>query len=88
MRRAPQMPVRRAPQHTTTGSHSSPVRPATGTVASAPYRTRMPTAAATPTALGSNRSTITPKTSPTATVMICPARQPASAPPRSRGPNR
>ncbi len=48
----------------------------------------MPTAAATPTALGSNRSTITPKTSPTATVMICPARQPANAPPRSRGPNR
>ena len=76
IRRAPRRPVRRAPQHTTTGSHSSPVRPATGTVASAPYRTRMPTAAATPTALGSQRRTITPKTSPTATVMIWPARQP------------
>ena len=33
---APRAPARRAPQHTTTGSHSSPVRPATGTVASAP----------------------------------------------------
>ena len=34
--RAPGRPARRAPQHTTTGSHSSPVRPATGTVANAP----------------------------------------------------
>ena len=44
--RAPRAPVRRAPQHTTTGSHSSPVRPDTGTVASAPYSTRTPMAAA------------------------------------------
>ncbi len=45
-------------------------------------------AAATPAALGSQRSTSTPNTSPTATVMIWPARQPARAPPRSRGPKR
>ena len=45
-------------------------------------------AAATPAALGSHRRTSTPNSSPTATVTIWPARHPASAPPRSRGPNR
>ena len=80
--------VRRAAQHTTTGSHSSPVRPDTGTVAIAPYSTSTQTAAATPATLGSPRSTSTPITRPTATVRICPGRHPASEPPRSRGPKR
>ncbi len=48
----------------------------------------MPIAAATPAALGSQRSTSTPKTRPIATLTIWPARHPASAPPRSRGPKR
>ena len=48
----------------------------------------MAMAAATPAAFGSQRRTRTPKTRPTATVTIWPVRQPASVPPRSRGPKR
>jgi hypothetical protein len=70
MGRAPAHRPRRDAQHTATGSHSSPVRPDTGTVAKAPYNTNTPMAAATPAAFGSQRNASTPNTRPMATVMI------------------
>ena len=88
MRRRPRGTARRVPQHTTTGSHWSPVRPLTGQVARAAHASSIATATATPAPLGCARSTSTPINNPSATVRIWPARQPARTPPRSLGPKR
>ncbi len=81
----------RAPAHAhraSTGSHCSPVRPATGQNATATELPTRTTATTTPGTDGRLRTVRTATTSPAATTPTCPPRQPAMTPRRSSGGNR